>query len=225
MRWLLPFILFWFGYGVVAFYTRGGTTEVPQLVGMNLDDALRELASKNLTLRLLEEQEDVTVPAGTILYQSPQAGRLVKSPHSLCVVVAKRVPLPRAPQCLGLSRQAVETLAQKNGLRVHMVTIDGVMHITDSCFAQWPQVGEEVGEQGLLVYIAGSSARQKIMPDFKNYPLEVVCDFCKNVGWKSEIIGDLSANGIVIEQRPLAGSFIDDQKPVNVKLKVTEQHS
>lgn len=223
MRWLLPFIFFWCGYGIFAWYMRGGTVEVPQIMGMQLNEALHVLAEKNLTLRLLDEQEDGTVPAGTVMYQFPQAGRLVKSPHSLSVVVAKRAPLPRAPRCYGMSRTAIQALAQKRGMRLEVVVVDGVMHMTDTCFAQLPVEGEEVGEQGLLVYVAGSGVRQKIMPDVRGKMLADVVEFFSKKGWSYEIVGEKSDTAYVTEQRPLAGSFIDDQRPLSVKLKVALQ--
>jgi len=55
--------------------------QAPALVGKQLQNAVALLSQKNLNVRFITQKEDPDLPHGTILSQTPAAGRNVKWFH------------------------------------------------------------------------------------------------------------------------------------------------
>ncbi len=205
MRWAIPFVVFWLGYGVVAWFVRPITFEVPSLVGLALTEALVQAADKKMTLRLLEEREDSSVPAGTILFQSPVAGKKAKSNHSIHVVVACHPQPLIMPDLYGKKSHDIEQIMKAQGCKVQIVLMPFSGSVQDTCYAQHPSPGTVIGSESVVVYCAKAAEIQCIVPDMKGRLLGEVCDFLLKHGIDYQLYGSTQIDAIVVEQMPKPG--------------------
>ncbi len=127
---LIAVIIFVVGLTVLFFWLRrytehGQEVQVPQLVGLNIEDADSLLAKDRLTLTVIDSTFSRAVPLGTIVDQNPPALSHVKHDRTIYVVVnartRKHVILPELHDMS--YRQAENTLRQM-GLQVGEVTYE-----------------------------------------------------------------------------------------------------
>ncbi len=74
------------------------TVEVPNVVGITLETAQSTIQSPQLTLEVVSEKFNSTVPDGTILSQNPEAGVTVNAGSTVTLVVTK---IPEAGDTMG----------------------------------------------------------------------------------------------------------------------------
>jgi hypothetical protein len=92
---------------------RGGTSVVPNLVDLNLQQADSILAQDDLQLQIIAEEADSSKQPGTILSQIPALGTKIKEGRMVKVKVSKAEEAVIVPQLKGISvRQAELLLAQ-----------------------------------------------------------------------------------------------------------------
>jgi len=92
---------------------RGGTSIIPNLVDLNLQQADSILAKVDLQLQILAEETDPSKQPGTIISQIPAPGTKIKEGRMVKVKVSKAEEAVIVPQLKGISvRQAELFLAQ-----------------------------------------------------------------------------------------------------------------
>jgi beta-lactam-binding protein with PASTA domain len=92
---------------------RGGTSIIPNLVNLDLQQADSILAHEDLQLQILAEEADTSKQPGTILSQIPPPGTKIKEGRMVKVKVSKAEEAVIVPQLKGISiRQAELLLAQ-----------------------------------------------------------------------------------------------------------------
>ncbi|MFH1337122.1 MAG: PASTA domain-containing protein, partial [Candidatus Zixiibacteriota bacterium] len=92
---------------------RGGTSVVPSLVDLNLQQADSILAQYDLQLQIMAEETDPSKEPGTIISQIPAPGTKIKEGRMVKVKVSKAEEAVIVPQLKGISvRQAELLLAQ-----------------------------------------------------------------------------------------------------------------
>jgi beta-lactam-binding protein with PASTA domain len=92
--WILPFICFLGGYWLMSVVYKTKTLQTPALVGKTVQEALRITANNALSIRLVKEQEDPELPAGTIISQNPLPNTHIKSHQAIQCVISKKNRIP-----------------------------------------------------------------------------------------------------------------------------------
>jgi serine/threonine-protein kinase len=91
---------------------------VPKVTGMTLDQATTALKNVKLSVKKASEAYNETVPAGSVISQTPAAGASVQRGTTVSVVVSKGPPLVDVPNVVGMkTKQATDALT-KAGFKV-----------------------------------------------------------------------------------------------------------
>lgn len=227
--WLMPFASFIFGYALISFLHTPSILKAPALTGKTIDQAVLILSQSNLNIRIVGQKEDAQLEQGTVLTQTPAAGSTIKEQQALYVTIAKK-PVPLAmPNLIG--KPEAQAIAELEALSLHAkiykISHD---HHTGTVIAQSPEPGLSANTTPISLYIALQPDKPVIMPNFKNRPLHEVLSFLELHAITPTILHTPVApdhrctNCIVIDQRPLSGSFVKrtKEKPLQVQLQVSE---
>jgi len=90
--------------------TSATATEVPNVVGLRVEQAREIFKARNLLISIAEEREDATAQPGSILSQNPLAGSEGKTGSTVEVILARASSQVTVPSTAGLT--AAEAAAQ-----------------------------------------------------------------------------------------------------------------
>lgn len=222
--WLLPFLCFTLGYWLPYLFFTVGTTTVPHLLGKSLQTSLELTSSHNLSLKLLRTQEDPTLPAGTVLFQTPSSGRSIRPHQTILIIASCLPPQQKAPACKGLTLKDATALLKKEGIHPTIVSVPSGTHTANTVVAQKPLAGVPLKQPQLILYVGENKHTQVSVPSLSNLPVYQVHEFLILNGLA--LVADHECNQdmttctcIIQEQKPLAGSFIESKKPPMVYVK------
>ena len=217
--WILPFLSFLLGYQLVRFLSHTEMVEVPPVVGLRMHDAIKNLSLHQLNVRILAEKEEQDLPEGLILSQSPAPGKKVKPHQSIFLVITHQPVKPRAFSFYGLTRE--EALAQAKRVGIHLTFSElESPHPHGTIIAQSSVPGMELSDKTMAVTVSSGSSTIRLFPDLKGKDLEEVRAFLLPYGIPLFLSPPDVTSGIIIDQRPLAGSLINLKKPPVVHLAI-----
>jgi serine/threonine-protein kinase len=225
--WIIPFLSFITGYFILDRLFRSEELETPALIGLNMQQAITLLASKNLNLRFLATKEDAMLEPGTIISQSPNAEQKIKENQSVYVVVVTKPKQLNAPNCIGKQFNEIKTALESLKIRAKYYHLNS-SYPQGMCFAQNPASAQELDKaHKMVIYISNGSHKPIIVPQLKGKSISAVTDFLSTQSAKTEIfhyppMDEHECNCIITDQRPMAGSIINAQsdKPLHVQLQV-----
>ena len=113
------------GLGVGAFLSYGNfwsgkTIEVPSVVGMTQSQAEETLKAENLRVEIAETYDE-NVPAGKVVSQTPEAGKVVKENRLITIYVSKGAETFAMPNLVGMSETDATKQLQMMNLVVSRV--------------------------------------------------------------------------------------------------------
>jgi hypothetical protein len=202
----------------------------PSVVGKHIQEAFAIISSHNLNARLLEEKEDSCLPAGTVIRQTPQAGKKIKPHQSLFILLSKKPSRILAPYCLNKSEKDIVASLKQHNIRAKIYRLSSI-YPQGTCFAQIPLPQEPMDDTLITLYISDGNNKPIIWPNFKDRPISEVVDFLHTHNLEATIIHEYpsSAHHVcttckVTDQRPLAGSLLilDPEKPTTIQLQVQQ---
>lgn len=224
--WILPFLCFLVGYFSVHSLYQSKKTETPTLIGKPLPEALALASSKNLNIRLLEEQEDDELPQGTIISQNPSAGTTIK-PNQTVFCVSSRKPIYIAPNLISTNHEMALRRVKDQGIHADSYLLESC-YPKGVCFAQSPNPQTQLENKSMILYVSSTSSKPIIMPNLKNQLIDDVIEFLKpynispSITYNSNPDEQRGTEWIVTAQRPLAGSLVrlDPEKPLQLQLHI-----
>lgn len=216
--WLLPFLFFFVAFFISFVFFSHEKRIVPSLLHLTTPQALSLLADQQLNCRLLKEQES-TWGAGTIIAQSPAAGKSVKAFQTIFITVAKPIaPIP-IPRAVGLSRAQVASVFNSSYTVTWYPVYSSDIH--NKC------IGQINNEQEIILYESCNTNDHVIMPSFHNKNVIECKEFLTKYGISAAIFhsGSFKAHHTcthcsVIEQSPAPGTIISLTTPPIIQLKI-----
>src|SRR5205085_11984966 len=100
--------------------------ETPSVIGQHIHDAIKLLSTHHLNARILSEKEDLDLPEGIVISQSPVQGQKIKSQQSIFLVVTRRPPKAQAPRLFGLNNEESNANTQKKGIQLKSYSIESI---------------------------------------------------------------------------------------------------
>jgi beta-lactam-binding protein with PASTA domain len=226
--WLLPFFFFLLGYLSLRFFFTIDSFSMPQLIGLQVHDAVKLLSPYSLTMRIIEEKETTEVPEGTILSQLPLEGQKIKTHQSVRIIVSQKTAAATAPLLTGLSESAAIKKAQEKELDIKLYKLYHA-EPTDICIAQLPAANLPLSSRKIIAYISAGSLPYRLMPNCKNRPVEEVTSLLRNYAIEPQIFHGYELeenhscqNCYVVDQRPFAGTLVDISSPFKVQLRIEQ---
>lgn len=229
--WALPFFSFIAGSLVIQHISNIAQLEAPAIVGTQIQTAVVKLSEKNLNLRILAQKEDLDLPEGTILSQTPSSGQKIKPHQAIHIVISKKPKKIAAPYLIGKPNNMVKKELEDLSIRGKSYLIPSNKP-TQSCIAQFPSPGTQLEENKIIIYLSDENHKPVLMPDFRGKKLSEVTTFLDTYNIdtkitqakKSKKISFLpdSQEDLITDQRPLAGSIINlSDKKILVQLQVS----
>jgi beta-lactam-binding protein with PASTA domain len=107
-----------------AYVNHGIRLTVPRVIGVSFEQAARTLDSARLVPVQAEVRPDPTQPAGTVIFQNPAPGSVVKEGRRVYLNVSGGEALVTVPLLRGKSTRDANFSLERNGLKVGATTYD-----------------------------------------------------------------------------------------------------
>jgi len=220
----LPFIGFISGYYFLNFFLSKKEIITPNIIGKSIQNSLKDVSNKGLSLKLLRQQEDADLPEGIILDQIPKFNQKIKPNQNIFVTISKKPKPMIVPNFVGLDHREVISKAKKMGIQAKSFWIKTI-YPGNVCISQYPQAEQELIDRKLIVYISAGNNSLFIVPNFKEYSLaEIKANLTYNNITLDILSGEREQCNLpdcyVIDQKPLPGSIVDMNKPLKIQLQV-----
>ncbi len=226
--WSLPFIGFVLGYMGTYLFMQQETTITPNVIGRSLQESVAILSKQRLGIRLMREQEDVSMPEGIVLDQVPKADNKIRQNQNVFVTVSKKPSLLSVPDFLGCNTKDIQIRTSRSDIDVSSIGLF-CSFPRNTCFAQYPSPGAQLIRKRMVVCVSNGSFPLFIIPNFKGFLVDQVKDFAHSNDVSLEIVhlqnvgeGHNCGNCHVIDQRPISGSIVSLEQPLQIQLQVSE---
>ena len=194
-----------------------GTVRVPSLAGLPPKQVVTRLEKRDLTAELEKRSSD-TVQSGLAIRSVPGAGEVVERGEQIKVFISSGPELVAVPNVVGLSRESAEVRLGDAGLTPGQITEQESEQPEGEVLAQDPGAGSEV-ERDTTVNLTVSTGVQTV--DVPNViglgagdaGAQLRADGLVPVERKTEV-SDQADDGKVIDQRPAAGTEVQEGRPV-----------
>lgn len=225
--WLLPFTGFLIGYLIPIFFLSLTQQKTPNVVGKPIHEALMSLSHEHLSARLIREQDDAVIPAGTVIQQVPSPYKPIKINQTVSLIIAKKPQVPQTPNLLQKKIEEINSLAQRNNANTECIFIPSA-NPSSGCLAQSPAPQEPLLHKTIVTYFSSKPNVVYIMPHLIGLSLCLVNHYLDSQGIRCQVFSYgqlinpvLSDNNLtIISQQPHAGSIINLAKPPCIQLEV-----
>jgi hypothetical protein len=224
--WITPFICFLLGYQILNFAYKSHNIDTPHLVGKSLQQALTELSSYTLNVRLLNEKEDIHIPVGTVISQIPLPNQKIKPHQTVLLTTSKHPQQEAAPQFIGQEEDTAEDFLKKNKIRYKKFFLKSLGQ-EKICISQLPTAGKELSKDGMIIYFSHDTSQMVLFPNLQNQSVQEVKNFLNQYQLIPTVFHTTTQSNkhvckhcVIKEQKPLPGSFINLQEPFSIQLKV-----
>lgn len=185
---------------------------VPDLIGLQLDDATKAVDPLALRLEVVDQRHDPAVASGRILQQQPPSGSLVRRGRKLKLVLSLGGKILTVPNLLGKADRAVAIELRQDGFapgdqaRVFSYDVPA-----GKVLAQVPPAGSP-GVPNTRVHRLvsdGPPVRGWVMPDLTGLSRRTAEEWIKLCGFRRGPVRKIASRGqpagTVVGQLPLAG--------------------
>ena len=165
------FLLFYVvvDFVVMPLYTQQGkTTRVPDVLGLTLEEARVALIAAGLEPKESETKPDRTYPVGTIAYQNPPAGSIVKFSRGVYLTVSGGDVIVEVPNLRGKSLRDAAFTLESAGLKLGEVRYEPSDQIfMNTVISQAHDPGKKIktGSSVGVIVSQGKSGERRSVPN------------------------------------------------------------
>jgi serine/threonine-protein kinase len=195
---------------------------VPNVVGMNLNNAMDVLRSKELEPVVKDTTFDDRYPRGTIIYQKPNAADVVKEGRRVYLFVSGGEPAVPVPLLKGKSLTDARFSLERLGLflgRIDSITSDNPTDIIfDQQFAVGTPLkkGDSVGVSLSIGNSVGSISVPNLIGKSLTEAQQILSDSSLRVGKINYQISFSLLPNTVLDQYPSKGNKLNPGDPVDL---------
>jgi eukaryotic-like serine/threonine-protein kinase len=233
LRRALLFVLvivsgFLLAYLVVAFvvFPSGvvpGDVRVPNLVGLTVDDAERELEKVGLVMERGETRLHSGSPAGTVLEQVPAPGQREPEGTTVTLVLSGGQKNAEVPNVIGSRQADAETALETAGFTIGQVTELPSEQPRGEVIATRPIAGQQVTIPSAVALTVSSGPEGITVPDVLGFPAEQARRALEALGLSVDIegAGDPRSllEGTIEEQRPAGGTQVPRGSRITLRVR------
>lgn len=223
---ITPFLCFIIGYMLCSYKFGNQTYQTPNLIGLLVYDAIKETSPAHINVQIISEKENNDFAPGTIIYQKPSPGRLIKAHQQILVITSKKTDPIIAPDFSKKSLSIIQKNCYDSHIKLKSYPLD-YNAPQNTCIAQIPEKNDTINDKKMIIYIAQSPINLYIMPDLTNHNLEKIMTLFKDqpitlhLFHKSEKLSPPYHESMkIIAQKPIAGSLVSFKPPLNVYLEI-----
>ncbi len=205
------------------YVNRVGVLEVPSVVGMKYEDAVRKLDSLGFEVRKGDVRMDRQHPAGIVTIQNPPAGDTVKHGRRVYLTVSGGEIPAVVPNIRGRTQRDARFALEHEGLKLGAVEYQmSDNYPAGTIMEQQPAPGAKIKRDMYVSVIVsqGASTQTITVPDVTGKLLTDAASILVNAGLKAGNItyvpsADLLPN-TVIDQYPRSGDLLTAGKAVDL---------
>ena len=202
---------------------RANEVQVPNLVGVKVDDATQRLADAGLSLRLdPNPRPDDKVAAGTIVQQDPVAGVQARRQRTIRAWVSAGPRATTVPALVGQSERTARMRLGEDGLEIAGVSeFRSPDYPADAIVAQDPAPDARAPQVSLLLN-RGEEAATYVMPDVIGTHGERAAEALRARGFRVTIVGSQPYPGVpagtVVRQQPAGGFRVGPSDSISLEV-------
>lgn len=204
--------------------------KVPNVVGLNIEDAKVRLRELKLIGIVADSRYDKAVPADQVISQDPAEGAARKVNSEIELIVSLGPDIGTVPDVRGKDFREAGILIEQAGFVVaENVLYEFSMDVeTGFIIRQDPQPGGTMdkGSAISLVVSQGPSPTTTV-PDVVQLKLDKAEGLIKaaglSVGLVIEVVSDAYPKGTVMAQTPIAGTEVENGSQIDLKVSTTAQ--
>jgi eukaryotic-like serine/threonine-protein kinase len=199
-----------------------GNVNVPSVEGLPLERAIKDLTKAHLKVNQDVEHSD-TVKRGNAIRTVPREGTEVERGTRVRLFVSSGPEQVTVPDVTGLSRRSAEAQLDREGLEVAVEERESDQP-KGEVLSQDPVGGTRLGK-GERVTITVSKGKEKVdVPNVVGLSARDAARQLREAGLgavtRKRTVTDQAQNGIVVDQRPAAGSQLEKGRDVIVVVGV-----
>ncbi|KUK10051.1 MAG: Serine/threonine protein kinase with PASTA sensor(S) [Clostridia bacterium 41_269] len=198
--------------------------QVPNVVGMSLDEAKKTLEDLGLTVEV-KRQSHPTIPENTVIEQDIKPGVTVKLPQTIVLTVSAGPELVTVPSLYNKSIDEAREILEELGLELAEPVSEGYSDDVPEGFIyrQIPSPGKKVPKGTEVIVYVSQGSKEITVPDLTGLTLEKARAKLEEQGltldadiqWAES---DEYERGIVIDQNPKPGASVSKNTAVKVTL-------
>lgn len=183
-------------------------TEVPNIVGLRLEEAKKALEESNLKVGIKDEKYS-EVPKGKIISQSPEPGELVGFNTPVNVVISLGVEKIVVPSVIGMDYQTARDILENKQLSVVRIYEISETAEVGTVVSQEPFVNTQVFKNSLVTITLSSGSEMISIPKVIRENFEDAISTLEEVGFVVEkhwVSSSLATKNLVLNQDPQGGT-------------------
>jgi beta-lactam-binding protein with PASTA domain len=202
---------------------RAREVEVPNLVGLTVDEASGALSAVGLAVRPdPNPRADEKVGAGRVMQQDPAAGLPARRQRTIRVWVSSGPRSTTVPVLVGQTERTARIRLEQDGLDVAAVTeFRSPEYPADAVVAQDPAPSSRAPQVSLLLN-RGEQATTYVMPDVIGMNGDRAADALRARGFRVSIVGSQPYAGIpagtVVRQQPAGGFRVGPADAISLEV-------
>jgi len=202
--------------------SKGSEVEVPEVVGLPLEEAIVLLEEQGFESVANEKRPDTLYPEGVVVAQRPGAGAKIKKGRIVQLAVSSGEESVRVPYLLGLTMEQATAIAQRRNFEIEQVDTvqsDSVPAGRIVAMKPDPEIRVAKGTRLRLYISAGPIGKTIPVPNLIDLPLEKVKEMLEA---DSLVLGEVrrmevaGKGGIVILQSPDPGVLVGPGDTINL---------
>lgn len=201
----------------------GSTIEVPDLVGLTLQEATVSLDSVGLEARKGDVRPDREHPEGIVIVQNPLRGHAVKKGRRVYLTISGGEELVDIPSVRGRTLRDATFLLERTGLRIGEISHQtSDEYPANTIVSQNKEPGTQAKKESRIdvTVSLGASALSVIVPELIGRPLSEARRALDSAGIPLGNINTIPASDLlpntVIEQYPHAGELVGRDQAVDL---------
>lgn len=191
----------------------------PNVTGLLFDDAAKRLAERGLKAERGEERES-PAPRGTVLEQTPAAGRKLTEGDVVTLAVSVGQKYSTIPTVIGMTREEAENALQEAGYEVGAVAEQPNDAPAGQVIASTPRAGSRAPSPSAVALVVSSGNTVVLVPDVVGRTVSETRQILAHAGLA---VGDVNSsyagsveNLKVSVQMPAAGTQVARGSAVNL---------
>lgn len=217
---------------ILPLYVKGVQTTVPNVIGMNKEEAINLLESKNFIPIVQTTRFDDKYGKDKVIFQKPNKGALVKEGRRIYLTISGGEPLVRVPYIVNKTLRDAQITLEKIGLKLGQIdSIESELPpniIVEQQYFQGRELpkGSVVGVKISIGPQEGMIRAPLIIGKSLTEAEAIVKNFELVIGHKSYINSNNLLPNTIVDQQPSEGTLLKIGDSINVVLttnKVTDK--
>ncbi len=221
---LLSFIVFVtvlaFGFSQLRGMLTVDEVDVPDVIGLSLQEAVEALEEVELEHSVLEEVPHDEIPEGHIISQFPEAERTVKKGREVELVLSTGPVRLEVPSLVGLKELEAKIILQDMELVAEITEEYSTSVPAGEVISQNPREGTNLKKGDIVTLVISKGTEPFRMPNLVGRSLADARDWIElyrlSMGDVDERYSSSVPEGQVIEQSPEAGEMVHPQDTVDL---------